>query len=254
MDLFARQTWENYDPAGLIAERLKAIKSAIPADVRTILDAGCGNGAITNALEADYEILGVDFSPAALEHVRAPKLLASVTDLPLDDGSFDLVMCNEVWEHLSSEDLHQAVAEAIRVTRRHLLVGVPYREQLEAGLIRCDACAKVFHVYGHRQSFTRRKLDRLLGLPAVWHQTLGPRQRRHHLPLLRFRQHSLGQWHHPAFPVSCPHCGNTDFPRKSSLLTKAVNALDRVRLTQPRYWLLSLYRLPGNFKSPKAAR
>lgn len=254
MDLFALQTWDNYDPAGLIAERLNVIKSAIPSDVKTILDAGCGNGAITNALEADYEVLGVDFSPAALEHVRAPKLLASVTYLPLDDDSFDLVMCNEVWEHLSTADLHKAVAEAIRVTRRHLLVGVPYREQLEAGLIRCGDCSNVFHVYGHRQSFTSQKLDRLLGLPAVWHKTLGPRQRRHYLPLLRFRQHRLGQWHRPDVPVSCPRCGNADFPQKSSLLTKAVNALDRLRLTQPRYWLLSLYRLPGNFKPREAVR
>ena len=77
MDLFAQKTWENYDAAGLSRERLETIEQLIPSGVQTVLDAGCGNGAITNTLAQRYQVTGLDFSPASLEHVPTAKILAS---------------------------------------------------------------------------------------------------------------------------------------------------------------------------------
>jgi len=50
MDIFAAETWAAYDPEGLITLRLEQVLKTIPAGVESILDAGCGNGVITNAL------------------------------------------------------------------------------------------------------------------------------------------------------------------------------------------------------------
>lgn len=246
MDLFDPKTWANYDAAGLIAERLEAVKRVIPGGVKTILDAGCGNGAISNALADKYEVTGLDISPAALEHVTTTKVLASVTDIPFADRSFDLCMCNEVLEHLDRVQMEQALAELKRCARRYIIVSVPYREQLERGLIKCKSCGNVFHVYGHQQSFDLKRLDALIQCDRLHHELLGPRVHRFNPALLSFRQKLLGQWHKPSVPINCLACQGTDFRVKRSILSKAVNALGRITFSSSRAWLLALYSVSGH--------
>lgn len=53
-------------------------------------------------------------------------IVSDITDIPVDDGEFDAVLCSEVLEHLASPDL--AVKELGRVTRREgvLLLTAPF--------------------------------------------------------------------------------------------------------------------------------
>ena len=102
---------------------------------------------------------GVDQSPTALQHVRTEAVLASATKLPFADGSFDLVLSSEMLEHLPTDDYRQAIAEMSRVSRRYLLISVPYKEVLEFRTIRCPECGWRGHVWGHRQGpFTAESL------------------------------------------------------------------------------------------------
>jgi SAM-dependent methyltransferase len=90
---------------------------------RDVLEGGCGIG--TDALRfvrAGARYTGVDFSPTALELARrrpgleSVKLVAgSVTELPFDDASFDLVYANGVIHHLP--ETRRAIAEFHRVLR-----------------------------------------------------------------------------------------------------------------------------------------
>src|SRR5262245_2204610 len=85
-----------------IRERLAA------AGVRSLLDLGCGNGALTARLAADgYEIAGCDASGSGLERARAAVPGATFfrqdfgTDLPAAHvGRYDAVVSAEVVEHL----------------------------------------------------------------------------------------------------------------------------------------------------------
>jgi SAM-dependent methyltransferase len=93
-----------------------------------ILDAGCGSGRTLDEL-ADYgDACGVDLSPAAVDAARMrghAAQVGSVTDLPFDDASFDLVTCLDVIEH--TRDDRRTLGELRRVTRPGgtLLVTVP---------------------------------------------------------------------------------------------------------------------------------
>src|SRR5947209_3586274 len=87
------------------------ILAMIPVDARRILDAGCGNGAITNHLPADRHIEGCDISKAALAHVRCPTKIADLTDLPFSDGEFDLVLATDVLEHIPETTYARALSE-----------------------------------------------------------------------------------------------------------------------------------------------
>jgi SAM-dependent methyltransferase len=243
MDFHDPQTWDNYDPSGIIKPRLELVKKLIPSDVQTILDAGCGNGIITNALGADYDVTGLDISPVALEQVTTNKVLGSVTALPFAERTFDLVMCNEVLEHLETEDVQKAITELKRCARNYLLISVPYEEQIERELVKCRTCGLVSNVYGHLQRFSEHSLDRLTGLKRMESHLIGPKRKRFNRILLSFRQHVLQQWYNPSETVTCPQCGGKDFIFRTSLLTKAVNAVGRINFQAKPYWLIALYRI-----------
>ncbi len=145
------------------AQVVADILSLIPEDVRTVLDAGCGDGLVTNALPERLSVLGVDTSAEALRHVRRRHCQASVTQLPFDDRSFDLVMCNDVLEHLEDRDFSQALSELARVASRYVLLTVPNGEQLAGNFARCADCRWEYHVNHHHRSFDARRLSRCVG-------------------------------------------------------------------------------------------
>ncbi len=84
-----------------------------------ILELGCGTGLILRRLEeVEKEAKGIDLSEGMIDKARAQGLdvtVGSVTDLPYEDGYFDLVYSFKVLSHVP--DIGRALAEAARVTR-----------------------------------------------------------------------------------------------------------------------------------------
>ena len=56
-----------------------------------------------------------------------PDIVASVTDMPLADGSYDVVACFEVLEHIPWELFPRALAEIHRVCRAKAIISLPDR-------------------------------------------------------------------------------------------------------------------------------
>lgn len=57
-----------------------------------------------------------------------PDVLADVRRLPFKKESFDLVIASEVLEHIPFEDLPTALYELSHITKRYLIVSVPYNQ------------------------------------------------------------------------------------------------------------------------------
>jgi 2-polyprenyl-3-methyl-5-hydroxy-6-metoxy-1,4-benzoquinol methylase len=108
-------------------------EAAVDLRPTSVLDVGCGEGVVTERLAhrlAPTEVLGVD---AGERHLKAQWdsrsasnlsfAMGSAYDLPFSNGSFDVVCCLEVLEHL--ERPGDALAEMSRVARRALLLSVP---------------------------------------------------------------------------------------------------------------------------------
>jgi SAM-dependent methyltransferase len=109
-----------------------------PLGARSLLDAGCGEGEALDRLSdlLPDRVAAVDVSPAALEFAaaRLPGIeaaVASLYELPFADGSFDLVLCLEVLEHLA--DPEAALAELARVSAGHVVVSVPHEPWFRIG-------------------------------------------------------------------------------------------------------------------------
>jgi SAM-dependent methyltransferase len=95
---------------------------------RTVLDLGCGPGALMHLLwEIGVEADGVDFAESSLglatPEVRDRIVIGEVTDPRLKPAnSYDLVICREVLEHLTVLQVRQAVANMVRMTSRFIYV------------------------------------------------------------------------------------------------------------------------------------
>ncbi len=226
-------------------QRHKMLRQMIPDAVRTILDVGCGDGALTNRLAEDWEVTGVDMSAAALEHVVTNAVQASATDLPFPDGSFDLVLSTEMLEHLALEDYRRAIAEMSRVTRRYLLLSVPYREDLRFREVRCPRCRWRGHVWGHQRLFTPEILARdLAGFRLFEARVFGPLQDPHWPRWLIWSCHHLLKAYYwpPSQHPMCERCANTDFTDARAIppiLARVHRRLTRGQVGMP-FWLAVL--------------
>lgn len=87
----------------------------------TVLEVGPGAGLVTGLLQgAGVEVTTLDVDPAL-----RPDLVASVTEIPLEDRSVDVALCSEVLEHLPWDAAAQALRELARVVRIGAVVSAP---------------------------------------------------------------------------------------------------------------------------------
>ncbi|MEZ5595328.1 MAG: class I SAM-dependent methyltransferase [Pseudomonadales bacterium] len=134
---------------------LSALHAFWPANVRDVLDVGCGDGKITHEIArlTGAAITGLDSSAEALSRLKLRAVLGDAARLPFPDGTFDLVMSTDTLEHLN-ESVHVAAwQEMFRVARDYVVVAVPFREELLEATARCTACQKTYHVNWHQRSY-----------------------------------------------------------------------------------------------------
>lgn len=88
------------------------------------LDVGCGTGVLAARLAGvGFSMTGIDPSPGMLDVMRerAPMveaIVASGTELPFEDSSFDLVMSVAVMHHVAEPDaVRRTLREMVRVSR-----------------------------------------------------------------------------------------------------------------------------------------
>ena len=116
-------TEETTTPKKASENLMEKLLSLIPDKSGTILDVACGRGATTRYLLNYYSpeaVTGINISERQLESCRslAPDVnfrLMSATDLELDDGSVDNIICVEAACHF--ETRKDFFFEAIRVLR-----------------------------------------------------------------------------------------------------------------------------------------
>jgi SAM-dependent methyltransferase len=128
------------------------------------LDAGCSFGFLPLLIAERFpylpEVVGVDIETESFPTVRAlaeDQQLKQVhfvqADLLDDDfsslGTFDIVTALHVLEHFTESDMYHVLQNLLRVTTRHLILAVPYEP---------DGPERA---YGHKQVFSRDKLERI---------------------------------------------------------------------------------------------
>jgi SAM-dependent methyltransferase len=117
-DLWAA-TYDNLPNPLLAAEEPAMTRLLQRFAVGRALDAASGTGRFAAVLAArGHDVVALDSSRAMIEHARLrglPFLMGDLRALPIEDQSFDLVVCALALTHF--EDLGAPLAELARVTR-----------------------------------------------------------------------------------------------------------------------------------------
>ena len=114
-------TVEGFNPTGKAFAELRSALDLLVRDGSSWLDVGCGDALTAGPalIERGARYTGVDISAAGVERARSNGFEARVIEdaghLPFADGSFDGVICAEVFEHLF--DPRAAASEIFRVLR-----------------------------------------------------------------------------------------------------------------------------------------
>lgn len=206
--------WE-YDYSKIPAEkeRIKEIIEIIRSDVRSILDVGCGNGTFVNTLNSALpdkfdKTVGLDSSKEALKYVKTEKINGSITNLPFEDNSYDLVTCLEILEHLPQEDFKKGILELQRVSKKYIIITVPNDQDLERSLVMCPKCYCWFNPFFHMRSFKKIMMHSIFeNFKSTRIKEIGPisEYRSYNRLLLTFYR----AWREPLPPETaiCPQCG-----------------------------------------------
>ncbi len=232
-DVWDPLIWKNHRED---LERIQIAVDWLPQETSSLLDVGCGNGAFINLQHAHMFTVGLDSSIVPLRYVTAPHLQASAGGLPFTSGSFDACLCMEILEHLPIVIYQKALDEIARTARHHILITVPFNENLSYGRVVCPACLCRFHPYHHVRQYNKSSFPQLFkekfilvklepivfkkqkAVPFLWN-------------LVRSYKHRNGL----NFPkqVVCPQCGYS--VDNKSLLKKVKNIQYR-QLSLQRYW------------------
>jgi SAM-dependent methyltransferase len=94
-----RRAWEG--------KKVGVYREALGEGKKRLLDVGCGDGRFLQVLRdfgpKEWELVGVDFDPAAVERCRArgfTALAKRVEDMAAEDGTFDAVVMLQLIEHV----------------------------------------------------------------------------------------------------------------------------------------------------------
>ena len=95
--------------------------------IKNVLDVGCAYGkTLKYWRNKNIKSTGVDVSDIAVKYCiknRFKCFKLSATDLSVfKDNQFDLYMASDVYEHLRTDDLNNAIEEAKRITKKYLLI------------------------------------------------------------------------------------------------------------------------------------
>jgi SAM-dependent methyltransferase len=128
----------------------------------TAIDVGTRDGHFARLLADRFpRVTALDLARPVIPDRRISCVAGDVRKLPFEDNSFDLVVCAEVLEHIPPTDLRDACRELARITRRRLVIGVPYKQDTRVGRTTCLRCGTRNPPWGHVNRFDETKLRRL---------------------------------------------------------------------------------------------
>jgi hypothetical protein len=232
--------------------RIAALFELMPDGGETALDVGARDGFVSLLLtDRFHKVCALDLVRPNLEHRSVECVQGDICGLDFPDNAFDLVLCAEVLEHIPPDRLGRACAELARVTRRRLLVGVPYDQDIRLGRTLCRACGRRNPPWGHVNVFDERRLERLF--PELRVERIG------YVGETRDRTTALAAWlddragnPHGTYgqEEACVHCGaplplppsDRSFPRR--LCAAGAHWLNRAQraVARPRpIWIHAAY-------------
>lgn len=154
---------DQYRASDTERERIVDLMALIPTGIQSAIDIGARDGFISRQLAGlGLQVTALDLKKPEIPDENISCVQGDLTQLAFADGTFDLVLCTEVIEHIPTALLQKACDELKRVSRKYLIVGVPFRQDIRVGRSTCSHCGAHNPPWGHVNTFDLEKLTALL--------------------------------------------------------------------------------------------
>lgn len=151
-----------YRAPALEKQRTSDLMGLIPKVGQSALDIGARDGHFSVLLARSFEnVVALDLEKPSFKHPGVECVQGDASRLDYPDGTFDLVFCAEVLEHIPSHLLTQVCGEIQRVCRGQVLIGVPYMQDIRVGRSTCQSCGGKNPPWGHVNCFDEKRLKEL---------------------------------------------------------------------------------------------
>lgn len=204
--------------SGRELERLNLTATFVPEDAHTGLEIGFHDFRATDMLSRKVDLVSTDLPTSVRQPGDRKLAFANIKNLPFADRSFDIVICTEVLEHVAEDIIRRGAEELTRVSRKYLLVSVPYRQRVWNEMFRCASCNFVHNNMDHVRYFDEQKLLALFPRAAVIRKELVGQLDGYAPDWLYSCARNWGNvWYEYRWDT-CPHCrGAARIPRANAL-------------------------------------
>jgi len=112
---------ESYDSKGRFISYWHQIHEIVRLRPKRVLEIGIGNGFVQKYLKEG----GLNLTTLDIDQELKPDIIGTVLDIPFADGSFDVIACYELLEHLQYENFYKALSEIFRVCKSYAILSLP---------------------------------------------------------------------------------------------------------------------------------
>lgn len=242
--------------------RIYATIDLIPDDVKLMADIGCGNGVFIKNItqkRSNIRTVGIDRSEEALKYVDGEKLVGDISDIPAQSDSYDCVTCLQVLEHIPTNNYNLALAELSRVSRKYIIIGVPYKEKIEQNVTECPQCKTIFNVNLHLRSYNDVDMENLFkGFGYDLAKKINVVKTKEYVlltTLIKIKRYFSEKEKKSFKSPICPLCGfknasfemqketNATITKSNSLVKYLRYVIEKISPTVDRngYWIMALY-------------
>ena len=125
--LFNKNYTKSLNRGGVALEKFEKFSKENNIMIKNVIDVGCAWGKTLKYWKnKNIKAIGVDVAKNVIKKCKNKGYkcyLSSATDLSIfENKKFDLYMATDVYEHLKTEDLEDAIKEAKRITKKYLLI------------------------------------------------------------------------------------------------------------------------------------
>jgi SAM-dependent methyltransferase len=125
-----------YELQSFIVAWTDPVPWVIEKQSHSILDVGCGQGNPMNIIKKRMNVgysVGVDIFKPYLDYCKKEKIfskvvLADVRKLSFPDKSFDVVLLDQIVEHLTEKEAWSLIKKAEKIARRQVIIATPIGE------------------------------------------------------------------------------------------------------------------------------
>ncbi|MCH9756268.1 MAG: glycosyltransferase [Gammaproteobacteria bacterium] len=130
-------------PENYILQRREILKALLNHQTESVLGVMYGHTNAPGFFPKDLDVTVIDLSATVSNIMTGRHIQRGNGRLPFADQQFDFVYCFNVIEHLKAREIEYVLQEMQRVSKKYVLISVPFNEESDESLFYCSDCRDV---------------------------------------------------------------------------------------------------------------